>query len=265
MDLSQPKIMGILNVTPDSFFDRKRYNDEATILNQVDKMVSEGADIIDVGGYSTRPHAADISVDEEMNRVLPAIKSILKKFPDVVLSIDTFRSTVAAKAVEAGAVMVNDVSGGQFDDKMYSTVASLDVPYVLMHMRGTPQTMTEQTGYDNLVKDIIDYFHPRVFQLQSLGVKDIILDVGFGFAKTVEQNFELLNRLEQFQIFGKVIMSGLSRKSMIWRTLETNPEGALNGTSVLNTIALLKGSSILRVHDVREAKETITLIQKLSK
>lgn len=265
MDLSQPRIMGILNVTPDSFFDGKKYNDEATILNQVEKMLSEGADIIDVGGYSTRPHAADISVDEEMNRVLPAIKSILKKLPEVVLSIDTFRSAVAAKAVEAGAVMINDVSGGQFDDKMFSTVASLNVPYVLMHMRGTPQTMTQQTDYDNLVKDIIDYFHPRVFQLQNLGVKDIILDVGFGFAKTVEQNFELLNRLEQFQAFGKVIMAGLSRKSMIWRTLETNPEGALNGTSVLNTIALLKGASILRVHDVRQAKETITLVQKVSK
>jgi len=263
VDLSVPKVMGILNVTPDSFYDGKRYSDEKSALNQVEKMLSEGADFIDVGGYSTRPGAKEISTDEELGRVLPVIKSIVEKFSDVIVSIDTFRSAVAQQAVDVGAKMINDVSGGTLDEQMFLTVASLKVPYVLMHMRGNPQTMTHQTDYDNLVKDISDYFHAKLFQIHSLGIKDVIIDPGFGFAKTVEQNFELLKRFDHFQIFGKPILAGLSRKSMIWRTLGTDPENALNGTTVLNTFALQKDASILRTHDVKEAKEAIILTQKM--
>jgi len=265
IDLSQPKVMGILNVTPDSFYDGNKFNGERAILIQVEKMMSEGADFIDVGGYSTRPGAKEISAEEEQSRVLPAIESIVKNFPEAIISIDTFRSDIVKRAVGAGATIVNDVSGGELDQKMFSTVASLGVPYILMHMRGTPQTMTEQTNYDNLIKEIIDFFHLKIFQLQNLGVKDIIIDPGLGFAKTVEQNFELLNRLEQFQILSKPILVGLSRKSMIWKTLKSDAEHALNGTTALNTIALMKAASILRVHDVREAKETILLLNKMSR
>ncbi len=262
IDLSEPKIMGILNVTPDSFYDGLKYIDEASILKQAEKMISEGADFIDVGGYSTRPGAEEISEEEELNRVLPVITIIAKNFPDTIISVDTFRSGVARQAIEAGASMINDISGGEQDARMFETVASLGVPYILMHMKGDPQTMTKQTTYENILKEIIDYFHQRVFRLQKLGVKDVVIDPGFGFAKTVDQNFELLNKLDRFQILEKPMLVGLSRKSMIWRTLQTNPEGALNGTTVLNTIALLKGTSILRVHDVREAKEAIQLVQQ---
>jgi dihydropteroate synthase len=265
IDLSQPRVMGILNVTPDSFYDGKKFNDEKAILSQVEKMLSEGADFIDVGGYSTRPGAEEISVKEELGRVLPTIKSIIKNFPEAVISIDTFRSSVAVEAVEAGAAIVNDISGGELDEKMFSTIASLQVPYILMHTRGTPQTMTHLTKYDNLIKDLLDYFHSKIFQLQLLGVKDIIIDPGFGFAKTVDQNFEILNKLDQFQILGKPILAGISRKSMIWKPLKVNPDKALNGTTALNAIALLKGVSILRVHDVREANETTTLIHRINK
>src|SRR5437879_2054095 len=203
-------------------------------------MLGEGADFIDVGGYSTRPGAEDISVDEELSRVVPSIKLIVKIFPEAVISIDTFRSQIAREAVEAGAVIVNDISGGGLDEKMFSTVTSLRVPYILMHMRGTPQTMTQQTNYDNLIRDIVDYFHSNIFQLQSFGMKDIIIDPGFGFAKSIEQNFELLSNLNQFQVLSKPLLVGLSRKSMIWKTLKTNPEEALNGTTALNVVALMK-------------------------
>jgi dihydropteroate synthase len=262
IDLSVPKIMGILNVTPDSFYDGQRFTDEKSILKQVEKMITEGADFIDVGGHSTRPGAEDISEEEELSRVLPAVKLVAKNFPDAIVSVDTFRSSVAQQAVDAGAFLINDISGGNFDSKMFETIASLRVPYILMHMKGTPQTMMKEAVYENLLKEIIDYFHQKIYHLHSLGVKDIIIDPGFGFAKTVEQNFELLNKLEHFQILEKPIMVGLSRKSMIWRTLKTNPEGALNGTTVLNTIALMKGALILRVHDVKEAKETMQLVQQ---
>ncbi|HTH57317.1 MAG TPA: dihydropteroate synthase [Cyclobacteriaceae bacterium] len=262
VDLSVPKVMGVLNVTPDSFYDGKRYADEKSALDHAEKMLTEGADFIDVGGYSTRPGATAISVEEELNRVLPVIRAVVRKFPNAVVSIDTFRATIAKQAVDAGATMINDVSGGSLDDQMFSTVASLKVPYVLMHMRGDPQTMTRETQYDHLVKDITDFFHTKLFLLHGLGVKDVIVDPGFGFAKTVEQNFELLRKLDHFQLLEKPILAGLSRKSMIWRTLETTPENALNGTTTLNTIALQKGASILRVHDVREAKECIRLTQK---
>jgi dihydropteroate synthase len=261
IDLSVPKVMGILNVTPDSFYDGQRYDDEKSALQQAEKMLEEGADFIDVGGYSTRPGAKEISVEEELDRVLPVIKSIKKNFSDAIISIDTFRSTVARQAVTEGAMMINDVSGGSLDEQMFSTVASLQVPYVLMHMKGNPQTMTQQTEYDNVIKDIVDFFHSKIFQLHRLGMKDIIIDPGFGFAKKVDQNFELLHKLDHFQALGKPILAGLSRKSMIWKTLNTNPENALNGTTVLNTIALHKGASILRVHDVREAKEVIQLLK----
>jgi dihydropteroate synthase len=263
VDLSVPKIMGVLNVTPDSFYDGKRYADEKSALDQTEKMLVEGADFIDVGGYSTRPGAAPITIDEELGRILPVIKSIVKKFPNAIVSIDTFRAPVAEQAVEAGAMMINDVSGGSLDDQMFTTVASLKVPYVLMHMRGSPQTMTQHVEYDNLIKDVTDYFHAKLFLLHNLGVKDIIIDPGFGFAKTVKLNFELLKKLDHFQTLGKPVLAGLSRKSMIWRTLGTEPENALNGTTVLNTLAIQKGATILRVHDVRAAKECILLTQKM--
>ena len=264
-DLSTPKVMGILNVTPDSFYDGGRYEEEKSIIGKVEKMLSEGADLIDVGGYSTRPGAAEILEAEEQKRVVDAIRIILNAFPQVVLSIDTFRSGVARAAVEAGASLINDISGGELDQKMFETVAALQVPYVLMHLRGTPQTMTQLTQYDNLIKNITDYFHRKLESLHRLGVKDILIDPGFGFAKTVEQNFELLNHLDYLQILGKPILVGLSRKSMIWRTLETNAEGALNGSTALHTLALLKGAGILRVHDVKEAVECIRLIGRLEK
>jgi dihydropteroate synthase len=263
MDLGTPKVMGVLNVTPDSFYDGGRYTDEASILAQVEKMLRDGADVIDVGGYSTRPGAREISEEEELNRAANAIKTILKTFPDAVLSVDTFRSAVAKAAIREGASMINDISGGELDKKMFDTVASLHVPFVLMHMRGTPQTMTHLSHYDNLMKDMTDYFHQKIHQLHQLGVTDIIIDPGFGFAKTPEQNFDILKNLNYFRILGKPVLAGLSRKSTIWRTLETTPEGSLNGTTVLNTVALLNGASFLRVHDVKEAVECIKLIGHL--
>ncbi|GAB1445530.1 MAG: dihydropteroate synthase [Cyclobacteriaceae bacterium] len=254
-----PKIMGVLNITPDSFFDGGRHTDEKAILLLVEKMINDGADFIDVGGYSSRPGATDISQEEELGRVIPMIKAIMKIFPESILSIDTFRSEVAKQAIDAGALMVNDVSGGAFDDKMFGLIKKYRVPYILMHMKGTPQTMKSMATYENLIKEMIDYFHPKIHQLHQLGVADIMIDPGFGFAKTINQNFELLKHLDHFKIFEKPIVVGLSRKSMIWKTLATDPENALNGTTVLNTIALLKGADILRIHDVKEAVEAVKL------
>jgi dihydropteroate synthase len=264
IDLHSPRVMGILNVTPDSFYDGNRYATASDILKQAEKMLMEGATFIDVGGYSTRPGAEEISAEEEQKRVLLAVQNIAREFPDVFISIDTFRSEIVRAAVGEGAHLVNDVSGGSLDDAMFTTVAQLKVPYILMHMRGTPQTMTQLTVYENLVKDIMDFFHEKIFMLQQLGVKDIVVDPGFGFAKTVEQNFELLGKLDHFSILGKPVLAGLSRKSMIWRTLGIEPEEALNGTTSLNTVALLKGASLLRVHDVKQAAEAIKLIEKIS-
>jgi len=261
IDLTYPKVMGILNITPDSFYDGGKYSHETALLKQVEKMLLEGADFIDVGGYSSRPGAPDISNEEELGRVIPVIKSLQKEFPSAILSIDTFRAHVAKMAIDEGAGLVNDISGGQMDPTMFETVASLRVPYIAMHMRGTPQTMTQLVNYDNLIKEVLDYFHHTVTQLKSVGVNDIIIDPGFGFAKTAEQNFELLKQLDKLSIFERPILIGLSRKSMIWRTLQTTPDLALNGTTVLNTLALLRGASILRVHDVKEAKEVIALLQ----
>jgi dihydropteroate synthase len=254
--------MGILNVTPDSFYDGGKFNSEAEILVQVEKMVKEGADMIDVGGYSTRPGAKNVSIAEENERVLKAIRLIVRNFPGAIISVDTFRSEIARAAILEGAAMINDISGGQ-DIEMFGTVAELRVPYILMHMRGTPQTMTSLTKYTNLVKELLDYFHDRIHKLSQLGVTDIIVDPGFGFAKTREQNFVLLDQLEKFSLPGKPVLAGLSRKSMVWKTLNQKAEDALNGTTVLNTIALLKGARILRVHDVREAVEAVKLVNEM--
>jgi dihydropteroate synthase len=263
IDLSTPKIMGILNVTPDSFYQGSRHTLEADLLKQVEKMLAENADIIDVGGYSSRPGAQDISMEEEWSRVKLAFQSIKKEFPHAILSIDTFRSEIAQRAIHEGGDLINDISAGQLDINMFRTVAALKVPYVIMHMRGTPQNMKEHSQYDNLLMEVINYFHSILFQLNQYEINDIVIDPGFGFAKTTDQNFELLNRLDHFQIFGKPVLVGLSRKSMIWKTLDTTPDHALNGTTALNTLALLKGASILRVHDVSEAKQVISLLSKL--
>ena len=259
LHLADPVVMGILNVTPDSFFDGGNYTTETQILLRAERILSEGATFIDVGGYSTRPHAPDISEEEERTRVLPAIRSILKAFPRAYVSVDTFRASVARSAVEAGACLVNDVSGGTLDARMFETVSQLDVPYVLMHTRGTPQTMTGLTDYRDVTLEVLDDLQKKLFALRSLGQKDILLDVGFGFAKTKEQSFQLLEDLNYFEALQVPLVVGLSRKSMIYRTLGTTAAEALNGTTVLNTLALTKGASVLRVHDVREAVETVKL------
>ena len=263
IDLSTPKIMGILNITPDSFFDGGKYKNDNEFLSQVYIMLKEGATFIDVGAYSSRPNAAHVSESEELQRLIPIINLLLKEFPEILLSVDTFRSTVAQKAVECGAALINDISAGLMDKNMISTVAKLRVPYIMMHMRGTPQNMMQNTTYENLLEDIIYYFSERLSESKKAGIIDTIIDPGFGFAKTLEQNYELLNNLELFTHLDKPILVGLSRKSMIYKQLETTPEHALNGTSVLNTIALQKQANILRVHDVKEALECITLLNKL--
>ncbi|RRB07182.1 dihydropteroate synthase [Larkinella rosea] len=260
LDLATPVVMGILNVTADSFYAESRVQSVDQAVDQAGIMILEGASVLDIGGYSTRPGAIDIDSEAEANRVLPIFEALVRAFPDFALSVDTFRASVARQAVEAGAVMVNDVSGGTLDPLMFETVAQLGVPYVLMHMRGTPQTMTEHTVYQNLVPDILFEMQEQFLKLRALGQNDILIDPGFGFAKTPQQNFQLLNQLESFQSFHAPLLVGLSRKSTIWRTLNIRPEEALNGTTVLNTIALTKGAAILRVHDVREAVEAIQLL-----
>ncbi|WP_128543658.1 dihydropteroate synthase [Larkinella soli] len=260
LDLTVPKVMGILNITPDSFYAGSRTFSVESAVEQAGRMLSEGATFLDLGGYSTRPGAGPVSPEEEADRVLPVIEAIRRGFPEAWISVDTFRAPVARQAVEAGAVMINDVSGGSLDPGMFATVAALDVPYVLMHMRGTPQTMTALTDYHDLIPDILLELQNRVSALEQLGLKDIVVDPGFGFAKTARQNFELLNGLEAFRMFGSPLLVGLSRKSSIWRTLGITAEEALNGTTVLNTLALTKGADLLRVHDVREAVEAITLL-----
>ncbi len=264
ISFDNPKIMGILNVTPDSFYDGGRYDSEVVILSQVERMMQDGATFIDVGGYSSRPGAEDITVEEETRRISNAIQLIKKKFPEAIISIDTFRSQVAHAAVDEGASMINDISGGELDTSMFEMVSKLRVPYVMMHMRGDPRTMSKLSDYENLLKDVADYFHKKISQLNTFDVKDIIIDPGFGFAKTIEQNFKLLDSLEYFKIFGRPILVGLSRKSMIWKTLSITPELALNGTTCLNTLALIKGANILRVHDVREAAEICKLISTIT-
>ena len=263
IDLSTPKVMGILNLTPDSFYDGGKYQDESIALKHVEKMLLEGATFIDVGAYSSRPNAKDVSEKEELQRIIPIVELILKAFPDILISVDTFRGEVAKRCVETGACMVNDISAGKLDDTMLQTVANLRVPYIMMHMKGKSQTMQSLTNYNNLMKDIIYYFSERIESARSYGIVDIIIDPGFGFAKNITQNFELLSKLELLKILEKPMLIGLSRKSMIYKTLDSSADEALNGTSVLNTVALQKGASILRVHDVKEAVECIKLINHL--
>ena len=259
LTFDRPMVMGVLNVTPDSFYDGGvRHTVDETFLH-AETMIREGADIIDIGAFSSRPGAKSISSQEEMDRALPIIETMMDSFPDILLSIDTFRADVARACVEAGVHMVNDISGGTLDENMFATVADLQVPYILMHMRGTPQTMQQLTDYDDIVTDIAVYFGEKIAVLRSLGVKDIILDPGFGFAKTVDQNYELLLRLEELQYFGLPLLGGISRKSMIYKKLGVTPQEALNGTTALNTLLLERGVHILRVHDVREAREIIQL------
>lgn len=263
IDLSSPKVMGILNFTPDSFFDGGRYKSDKEILLQTEKMLSEGADFIDVGTYSSRPNAVFVSEDEEVNRMKSVMEILSKEFADAIYSIDTFRSEVAKAALDNGAAIINDISAGSLDDKMMDIVAKYQVPYIMMHMRGTPQTKQTLTHYDNLVKEILFYFSEKIAQARSKGINDLIIDVGFSFAKTIEQNFELMSKLELFQELGLPNLVGISRKTMIHKTLNIEPQNALNGTTVLNTIALQKGANILRVHDVLEAKQTIKIVEKL--
>lgn len=261
LDLSTPLVMGILNITPDSFFAASRTTSVEISVEKAKQMILEGATILDIGGYSSRPGASTISPQEELDRVLPVIEAIVQQCPEACISIDTFRSNVARQAVEAGACMVNDISGGSLDNQMFETVAKLQVPYVLMHMRGTPQTMKLYTAYDDILKELINYFQQKVYLLRQCNIKDIILDIGFGFAKTIEQNYFLLKNMDVFQIMGLPILAGLSRKSLIYKKLNIPVSNALNGTTVLNTLALTKGASILRVHDIKEAVETVKLFR----
>lgn len=260
--LEEPIVMGILNVTPDSFFDGGKYSSNNEIVAQAGKMITEGATIIDIGGQSTRPNAQTISIEEELTRVIPIIELIHKEFSETIISIDTFRSEVAKKAVGAGASIVNDISGGNLDERMFVTIGELNVPYVLMHLQGTPETMQQNPTFENVVKDVRSFFLNKIQLLNEAGVKDIILDVGFGFGKNTSHNYSLLKHLNDLKIFDLPIVAGLSRKSMINSVLKTTPANALNGTTVLNTIALINGVTILRVHDVKEAKQAIELIKQ---
>jgi len=264
MDLKIPKVMGILNITPDSFYKGSRYNSDSEILMTATTMLEEGADILDVGGYSSRPGAADISEDDESSRVLRAIKLISGELPEAIISVDTFRSGIARKAVEEyGAHIINDISGGEGDEAMFGVVEKLNVPYIMMHMRGEPRTMQDSPEYDDVVADILKWFGDRIYRLRTVGVKDIIIDPGFGFGKTADHNFEMLRRLREFSIAGLPILVGVSRKSMIWKSLGIDPGEALNGTTAINSIALANGADILRVHDVKEAVQAVNLIGKL--
>ncbi len=264
IDLTSPKVMGILNVTPNSFYDGGKFMDEKVILNHVEKMLNEGATFIDIGGYSSKPNAEFVSEEEELQRVIPIITSIIQKFPETLISIDTFRSKVAKESIENGAAMINDISAGNLDKNMIQTVATLQVPYIMMHMKGTPQTMQTLSQYENIVKEMIFYFSEKIAQARSLGLNDLIIDCGFGFAKTLEQNYEVLNKLELFKMLELPILTGISRKSMIYKTLNNSAKESLNGTTALNMIALTKGTNILRVHDVKEAVECVKLFNKLS-
>jgi dihydropteroate synthase len=266
IDLSTPIVMGILNTTPDSFFKGSRFVSDKGILKCVEKIVSEGGSLIDIGGYSTRPQAEVITDEEEIRRVSEALEIILKKFPDVYISVDTFRSTVVREVVKNYKVaMINDIGGGTLDPLMFETIADMKVAYVLMHTRGTPQTMQSKTEYDDLMADVFRFLEKRIAQLRLFGVNDIIIDPGFGFAKTGDQNFELLKKLSYFKELNVPILAGLSRKSMIYNLLETDAEGALNGTTAANMLALLGGASILRVHDVKEAFQTIEIYKAYCK
>jgi len=263
--LNEPIVMGIINATPDSFYSGNRIGGIDAVLQKTEQMIKDGADIIDIGGQSTRPNSKRISADEESERIIPFVEAIHKNFPQTIISIDSFYSAVVKKAVAAGASIVNDVSAGTIDENLVPTVASLKVPYVLMHMKGDPQTMQQNPAYNNVVLDVFDFLNQKINQLHSAGIVDIIVDPGFGFGKTIEHNFELLNGLNFFRQLSKPVLVGMSRKATVYKTLGINSGEALNGTTVLNTMALLNGASILRVHDVKEAKQAIQLVQALTK
>lgn len=264
IDFSTPRVMGILNITPDSFFDGGKYKNESDILTQVEKMLTEGATFIDVGAYSSRPGAIHISEEEELQRIVPIIKLLTHHFPNIIISVDTFRSNVAIKTIEAGAAIINDISGGKMDKDMFATVAQLQVPYIIMHMLGTPQNMQQNPQYNDVTKEVISFFAEQLFKLHQLKVNDILIDVGFGFGKTIEHNYELLKNLSLFQNIDAPILAGISRKSMLYKPLGITPKSALNATTSANTIALLNGANILRVHDVKEAMEAIKIVSQLS-
>jgi len=263
IDLSSPKVMGILNITPDSFYNNSRTKSIDEALTKAAQFLDEGAAFIDIGGYSSRPGAKDISTSEEVDRLVPVVESLVKAFPEAVISIDTFRAKVAEETITAGAHIINDIAAGDLDEQMFETVAKLQVPYIMMHMQGTPQNMQQNPVYGNVLLEVIDYLAKKVAVLKALHVHDVIIDPGFGFGKTIEHNYELLKQLEAFKIFKLPILAGFSRKGMIYKTLGTSAAEALNGTSVLNTIALQKGASILRVHDVKEAVECVKLVGML--
>jgi dihydropteroate synthase len=262
IDLTIPKVMGILNLTPDSFYDGGKYSSEKKILHHAEKMLIEGASFIDIGAYSSRPGATDISEDEELKRILPNLEIIIREFPEILISIDTFRSKVASRCVSVGASMINDISGGNLDENMFDTISKLQVPYIIMHMQGTPQTMQKNIKYENLINDIVYFLSKKISQLKILGVNDIILDVGFGFGKTLDQNYELLQKLNLFKSLDLPILTGISRKSMLYKYLDINTVESLNATTTANTLAILQGANILRVHDVKEAVEAVKIIQK---
>ncbi|WP_445749671.1 dihydropteroate synthase [Polaribacter sp.] len=264
IDITSPKVMGILNITPDSFFDGGKYKNEADILFQTEKMLNEGATFIDVGAYSSRPGAAHISEKEELNRILPVIDLLVKNFPEIIISVDTFRSEIAKQTIQNGAAIINDISGGKMDENMFQTVAELQVPYILMHMLGTPQNMQQNPVYEDVTKEIIRFFSEQIFKLHQLKVNDIVIDMGFGFGKTVAHNYEILKNLALFKNLDAPILIGVSRKSMLYKPLEITANQALNATTVANTIALLNGANILRVHDVKEAVEAIKIVNQIS-
>jgi len=263
--IEKPLVMGIVNATPDSFYNQRLYNGTEAIIALADKMISDGADMLDIGGQSTRPGSERISAEEEMERILPIIQVLKKKYPEIILSIDTYYSIVAAAAVSEGASIVNDISAGNMDVQMVPTVAGLKAPYICMHMKGTPETMQQNTSYDDVVKEVLDFFIKKIAECREAGINDIIIDPGFGFGKTIAHNFMLLKKLAIFEMLQKPILAGLSRKATIYKTLDIATDDALNGTTVLNTIALLNGASIIRVHDVKEAKEAIQLLDSYKK
>ena len=262
IDLSSPKVMGILNITPDSFYDGGKYKNEKDILLQTEKMLSDGATFIDVGAYSSRPGAAHISEDKELKRSIPVMELLIKNFPDIIISVDTFRSKIAKETIELGAAIINDISGGKMDEKMFTTIGKLQVPYIVMHMLGTPQTMQQNPVYKNVITEITSFFAEQLFKLRALHVNDIIIDVGFGFGKTTDHNFEILQNLKLFKNLDVPILTGVSRKSMLYKALDITAKEALNATTVANTIALLNGTNILRVHDVKEAIEAIKIVER---
>jgi dihydropteroate synthase len=263
IDLSVPKVMGILNITPDSFYDGGRFQTDKTVLSQTEKMLNEGATFIDIGAYSSRPNAKNISEDDELQRVVPMIKLLCKEFPEILISIDTFRAKVAKKSISAGACMINDISGGNLDKAMFQTVADYQVPYILMHMKGNPQNMQDKPSYNDLIKEVKEYFKEKIQQLEQLNVQDIILDMGFGFSKTMHHNYDILQKLEEFQEFNRPVLAGMSRKSMLYKLLDTTPKKMLNATTIVNTLAIEKGVKILRVHDVKEALECVKIVSYL--